>query len=218
MRSAIQALSIGLVIILMISQIIAQSIQTCTLRATQNVNRRVAPGTQFKISGVLDANQPVTATLQFTDPDGFIWWQLADASWVRSDVVQEDENCSELPDRDEQVPLTRTARAGQSFPGWTPQPRVIATVAVPFDVRLLATVTTNALSVRTGPSLLYPRSGIRHLKGDRLLVIGRTSDAGWVQIRSGESGWVSARSIEITGNILSLPVVAVEDEPIEGEE
>lgn len=221
MRFAIKTLPLGLIIILVISQIIAQNIQTCTVRATQNVNRRFAPGTQFRIAGALDANQPVTAVLQFTDSDGIVWWQLTDSSWVRSDVVLEDENCSELPDRTTQLALTRTARADSlvpTLPAGTQRPGVASTASVPFEVRFLATVTTNALSIREGPGLLYARTGTRHLKGDRLVLVGRISDASWVQVRGSEVGWVSARSIAFNGNVLSLPVVAVEDELIEDEE
>lgn len=221
MRASLRAFPAGLIIILVISQILAQDGSMCTVRATQNVNRRVVPGTQFKVAGVLAANQPVTAILQFTDSDDVVWWQLTDLSWVRSDVVIEDENCPNLPDRYQQIALTRTARAAQVLPtpsGGTEQRGMVATVAVPFEVRFAATVTTNALSLRKGPSLLYARGGTRYLKGDRLVVIGRNSDASWLVIRSAEAGWVSARSIEFNGNALSLPIVPVEDEPIQDEE
>lgn len=213
MRSSMKALVVGLFTTLIISQIMAQNSLTCVIYAEQNVNRRAAPATRFKIAGILTANQPATAVLQFTDPDGFIWWELSDKSWVRSDVVVEDKNCTDLPDRKEQTALTRTAHAALSAPtltGGTPPANVVSTPAVPFETSFAATVTTNALSIRHGPDLRYVR-GARHLKGDKLIVIGRTTDATWVRVRGIEVGWVSARSIKIDGNIKALPVTPFEN-------
>ena len=61
------------------------------------VNRRTGPGVAFDIAGVLDDGATATATAQSIAPDGLTWWQLADTSWVREDVVTEQGACRALP-------------------------------------------------------------------------------------------------------------------------
>lgn len=67
----------------------------CTITATTNVNRRVGPGTSFGVLGVLEPDTPVTVIGEALGDDDFVWWQLSDESWVRSDVVVESPECAE---------------------------------------------------------------------------------------------------------------------------
>jgi hypothetical protein len=61
------------------------------------VNKRSGPGTQFEIAGVLDSGATLAAQTQASGPDGLVWWQLADGTWVREDVVTEQGACRSLP-------------------------------------------------------------------------------------------------------------------------
>lgn len=49
------------------------------------VNKRRGPGTQFEIAGVLDSAATLPAQAQASGPDGLVWWQLADGTWVREE-------------------------------------------------------------------------------------------------------------------------------------
>lgn len=66
----------------------------CTVSAA-NVNMRGGPGTNYEVRGSLTTS--ATAVGQAQGADGFIWWQLADGNWVRSDVVTEEGDCESLP-------------------------------------------------------------------------------------------------------------------------
>ena len=69
---------------------------TVTPNAT-SANKRAGAGTNFDIPGQLTASQPETATAQIKGDDDFVWWQLEDESYVRSDVVIEQGDCNFLP-------------------------------------------------------------------------------------------------------------------------
>jgi len=70
---------------------------SCLLRSAGSVNRRTGPGTSFESVGGLLPDEVAIAVAQATDDSNFIWWQLEDGSWVREDVVIEDETCENLP-------------------------------------------------------------------------------------------------------------------------
>ena len=62
--------------------------EVCTVTSSSNINRRAGAGTDFDISGVLQAGEAVTVIGQTTAADGFVWWQLdGGLGWVRSDLV-----------------------------------------------------------------------------------------------------------------------------------
>jgi len=69
----------------------------CRVVANSAVNKRVDAGTSFDIGGQLVPDVPEDVIAQVTDQDGFVWWQLADENWVRSDVVNLLGDCSEIP-------------------------------------------------------------------------------------------------------------------------
>ena len=70
----------------------------CTVRSVSAVNLRSAPGTDQPPVGRLDPELQLRVVGQATGSDGYVWWQLFDTSWVRSDVVREAGSCEELPD------------------------------------------------------------------------------------------------------------------------
>ncbi|MBZ0301906.1 MAG: SH3 domain-containing protein [Anaerolineae bacterium] len=68
----------------------------CTISGA-NVNLRSGPGTNFSIASQLTAGNSMTVVGQTQGADGFIWWNLENGAWVRSDVVAEDGDCASMP-------------------------------------------------------------------------------------------------------------------------
>jgi hypothetical protein len=73
------------------------AITQCWITVDGLVNIRIGPGTEFASVGQMMAGARLLANGQTTDDDDFIWWRFADHTWVRSDVVNWDEDCSRLP-------------------------------------------------------------------------------------------------------------------------
>ncbi len=71
---------------------------TCQISAPQAVNMRGGPGTNFERQGQLQPNTSFEADGQAQGDDGFVWWRLTSGAWVRSDVVEADADCPQLPD------------------------------------------------------------------------------------------------------------------------
>jgi len=65
--------------------------------ATQNVNLRMGPGTDNAQHGTLPAGQAATVTGQVTGADGYVWFQLEDGTYVRSDLGTTSGACGDLP-------------------------------------------------------------------------------------------------------------------------
>ena len=93
------------------------ALEACTITAPANVNLRDGPGTVFALQGSLEAQGTASVRGRVVGTDQFVWWQLADGTWVRSDVVVADENCSTVPVVEE-----------------TPEPPDIPVVSRPPDV------------------------------------------------------------------------------------
>lgn len=68
----------------------------CMVNSDTTVNLRSGPGTDFSRAGQLPSILLQSAIGQATGTDGFIWWQLEDESWVRSDIVEEIGNCENV--------------------------------------------------------------------------------------------------------------------------
>jgi hypothetical protein len=68
----------------------------CMVNTEVAANLRAGPGTEFERAGTIPVVdlQPVIG--QAESGDGFTWWQLGEASWVRSDVVSEAGDCAAL--------------------------------------------------------------------------------------------------------------------------
>ncbi len=59
----------------------------CLATSANNVNLRAGPGTNFAQVGNLVSGQYLEVVAQTTGTDNFIWWQLDEEIWARSDVV-----------------------------------------------------------------------------------------------------------------------------------
>jgi hypothetical protein len=73
------------------------ALSACVISAPTNVNLRSGPGTAYPLLGSLEAESSTNARGQIVGADQMVWWQLADESWVRSDVVEAGENCDDVP-------------------------------------------------------------------------------------------------------------------------
>ena len=70
----------------------------CMVGSETGANLRSGPGTDFDRLGALKAEEPADVIGQANGSDGFVWWQLADKSWVRSDLVDEAGLCEDVPE------------------------------------------------------------------------------------------------------------------------
>lgn len=73
----------------------------CRVIAPDTVNLRSGAGTNFDRSGSMQAGGVAVVIGQTTSPDTHIWWQLEDETWVRSDIVQTDGPCEDVPQVEE---------------------------------------------------------------------------------------------------------------------
>jgi uncharacterized protein YraI len=80
-----------------------------------------------------------------------------------------------------------------------------------------ATVATGALNIRSGPSSAY--AVIATLtQGQPVVLLGRTADSGWAQVRiyNGVVGWANAAYLNANVAFSTLPVVNVSSSPSPG--
>ncbi|MEO1286620.1 MAG: hypothetical protein AAFV93_02540 [Chloroflexota bacterium] len=73
------------------------AVDACTIRSNRAVNQRQAPSTNTAVVTQLQPEEALEAIGQIVGDDGFTWWQLADESWVRDDVVITAGFCRALP-------------------------------------------------------------------------------------------------------------------------
>jgi hypothetical protein len=69
----------------------------CVAWASDAINLRAEASTSSAVVGTIPAGRGAYVDGQHTDAAGFIWWQLLEGTWVRSDVVTGSGNCAELP-------------------------------------------------------------------------------------------------------------------------
>lgn len=77
-----------------------ESVDSCNLISNRVVNRRGGAGTEFGVIAQMQAGLSLEAVAQTVGSDGYIWWQLADESFVRDDVISARGFCRALPDVD----------------------------------------------------------------------------------------------------------------------
>lgn len=63
----------------------------------ERVNQREVPSVNGAVAGRLAYGEARLAVGQIVDREDFVWWQLADGSWVRDDVVEARGACAALP-------------------------------------------------------------------------------------------------------------------------
>jgi len=70
----------------------------CSVSAAGSaVYMRRSPDTTSELAGTLEPGESMIAVGQATSDDGFIWWQLENEAWVRSDTVVTSGYCEGLP-------------------------------------------------------------------------------------------------------------------------
>ena len=77
----------------------------CTVTPKSSANRRSGPGTTYTPTGQLAFGQSAAVTGQTQGADGFIWFQLDDGSFVRSDVITTFGDCSAVPTVESVAPV-----------------------------------------------------------------------------------------------------------------
>lgn len=101
--------------------------QACTITASQNVNLRAGPGIDTAQQGTLAAGQSAPVTGQVTGGDGYVWFQLQDGTFVRSDLGTTSGACGDLPAASStgavpEAPAPTTAPAATAAPTAVPAP------------------------------------------------------------------------------------------------
>jgi hypothetical protein len=84
----------------------------------------------------------------------------------------------------------------------------------PVNLKPTAIVTGAVVNVRSGPGTDYPPIATL-TQGTSCGVIGRNSDASWLQLQcsNGVVGWVASEYLIVQGNVVNVPVIAVSPPP-----
>lgn len=69
----------------------------CQRRLRQDDSLRAGPGSFYEVTNSVRADQLITPVFQTTDPDGAVWWQLRNTSWIRASLVAETGECEPVP-------------------------------------------------------------------------------------------------------------------------
>ena len=69
----------------------------CMVGAESGGNIRSGPGSNYDRLGAFEADRLYAVIGQTTTSDGFVWWQLAEGGWTRSDIVTETGHCEDVP-------------------------------------------------------------------------------------------------------------------------
>lgn len=108
-----------------------------------------------------------------------------------------------------------TATPPSATPSATPSPRPSPTSSPAASQPIFGVVAVEALNVRTGPGVAYPRV-MTVRRGTRIPLNARNASGTWVRGRMPEEvaeGWLSATYLEITGDVTRLPAVEVGPPP-----
>lgn len=71
----------------------------------------------------------------------------------------------------------------------------------------VATITTGALNVRSGPGIHFPSTAVVY-QGQTVTLLGRNANSSWVQVRlaNGHVGWVNTSLVQPNVSVSTLPV------------
>lgn len=69
----------------------------CSVSTATTANQRSGPGTTFALAGTLTSGVPASVIGQANGTDGFVWWELGEGVWVRSDIVEAVGSCEGVP-------------------------------------------------------------------------------------------------------------------------
>lgn len=166
--------------------IVSQQTGTTATVNTGALNVRSGPSVVYNVVTVIGQGSTVT-----------LWGRNNDSSWV---YIRTSGNLEGWVNSS----LLNTSASLSALP--------VTTSSVP-SVTPLATISTGALNVRTGPGVNY---GIVTTVsfGQSVALIGRTSNNVWVNIQVGnQTGWVNGSYITPNVAISSLPLTAVPAQP-----
>lgn len=76
----------------------AQDDSSCRVISAGEVNVRGGPGTNYLVREQLASGDSADVTGQALGRDGYVWWELGDRRWLRSDVVSAEGDCDAVPD------------------------------------------------------------------------------------------------------------------------
>lgn len=93
-----RSLIVVLGIICLSSMAFAQGDSSCTVVSAGEVNVRGGPGTNYLVREQLASGDSVIVTGQAVGRDGYIWWELGERRWLRSDVVSTEGDCDSVPE------------------------------------------------------------------------------------------------------------------------
>ena len=158
---------------------------TCSVTAARDVNKRRGPGTGYRVVGNLAANTPYPVIGETTGEDGYVWFQVGDGGWVRSDVVTASGDC-----------LTPGSEAPQTSPPEQPAP-----------VGSVNGTNATVLNVRNGPSTNAAQLG-QLPAGSAIGLNGRWGSGGTLWVRfdfNGQPAWVAGWLLNISGDPNTLP-------------
>jgi hypothetical protein len=80
-----------------IMTLVDENIQ-CLVGTDVGANLRSGPGTDFNRAGTMPAAEHTDVIGQAIGTDNFVWWQLGNEAWIRSDIVQEAGYCDDVPE------------------------------------------------------------------------------------------------------------------------
>ncbi|GAB4520986.1 MAG: hypothetical protein OHK0046_31800 [Anaerolineae bacterium] len=186
-----------LLLLIIFSQSFAQleSLQTTT---TARLNVRSGPGTDFRVVGVAPNGTPVNLDgrsgewVRGITADGVVGWMIASAM-ATTDTAQ-----LRIVSTDTPFNLGAPARPAGEGGGAGLTQGVAATA-------------NSRVNVRSGPDTFYRRVDGLDVNSPFTLD-GRDSGGRWVRgiTAGGNVGWVAARYLNISANLLDLPVVGID--------
>ena len=195
----------------------------------QNANVRTGPGTGHAVAYWLHAGDTVTVTGRNADST---WLQIEHRDrpgWISATLIDiATEGMAALPA--DTPPETAAAEPAQPEAAPEPEPAPEIEVQAPAHTVATATVTGTVVNLRRGPGTDHPIDG-QVRAGDRLTVLGRNDDGGWLQVMhpvaTGELVWIFAALTDIDAEtvqaladatavvveVATAPAPAVEPQP-----
>ncbi len=180
--------------------------EVCALTVrVQTVNLRAGPDEASTITGTLTGGQTVIADGWDTGADGYTWWRLGAAGWVRGDAFVDALNPN-LPDPCWLLPQVGSAQV------FTPEiPAFTATPPLASGSACLLTVRWTQANVRQGPGTSFAITGALS-QGQTVQAVGWATGADgftWWQLATG--GWargdifLDATNPQVPAECLALP-------------
>jgi len=194
-----------LVITVWATQLVLAQDSAVTAQAFRTVNIRQGPGTNYDIIAQLQSGDIVPVFARSDSDSNWLRIQFNDIDgWIAYFTVTVSGDISQLQIVDLQ-PVSSSAAVpeAQSLPfisaeDYQGQPYITA---------------YRRVNVRVSPGAEFGRLGFMN-PGNVADLIGRTDNSEWLQIDyNGQRGWVAYYVVSVTGDVESLPIVAVDLTP-----